>query len=224
MIISHFVKVPEANITQAQLDGMKGFRLKDFFEVKAVPISIIAAIMGFSYSSILSFISSYAIDIHLESAASFFFIVYAVFILISRPFTGRLMDLKGDNIVVFPAMVCFVIGLLAISQAHSSFVFLLAGALIGLGYGTLTSSTQAIAVKESPHYRVALATSTFFIFVDGGVGIGPFVLGALIPIFKFRGLYVMLAGLVLFGILLYYLLHGKKQKLRNPLSEAVSEN
>ena len=79
---------------------MKGFKLKDFFEIKAVPIFIIIAIMGFAYSGILSFMTAYAKEIDLMEAASFFFIVYAVFILISRPFTGRLLDKKGDNTVI----------------------------------------------------------------------------------------------------------------------------
>lgn len=211
IIISLFVKVPEVKLTKEQLRALRGFSLKEFFEIKAIPIAVIAALMGFTYSSILSFLSSYAIKINMETAASFFFVVYAVFILISRPFSGRLMDPKGDNIVIFPAMALFAVGMVTLSQAHAGFVLLIAAALIGLGYGTMTSATQAIAVKESPKHRVALATSTFFIFVDGGVGVGPYILGALIPLLGFRGLYLALAGLVFVSILLYYLLHGKKE-------------
>ena len=124
-IILLFVHIPEGDITKEQLEAMKGFKLKDFFEIKAVPISIIIAIMGFAYSGILSFINSYAKEIDLIDTASFFFIVYAVFILISRPFTGRLLDKKGDNIVIYPALVLFVIGLVILNQAtpwiHSPF-------------------------------------------------------------------------------------------------------
>ena len=157
-IILLFVQIPEGHITKEQLDAMKGFKLKDFFEIKAVPIAIIIAIMGFAYSGILSFMTSYAKEIDLMEAASFFFIVYAVFILISRPFTGRLLDKKGDNIVMYPALILFVIGLVTLSQANQGFTLLLAGALIGLGFGTMNSCCQAIAVKESPRHRVGLAT------------------------------------------------------------------
>ncbi len=45
-----FVQIPKGNITKEQINAMKGFKLKDFFEIKAVPISIIIAIMGFAYS------------------------------------------------------------------------------------------------------------------------------------------------------------------------------
>ena len=210
-----FVRIPEAKITKEQLDAMKGFKLKDFFEIKAIPISIIIAIMGFAYSGILSFMTSYAKEIDLMEAASFFFLIYAVFILISRPFTGRLLDQKGDNIVVYPALLLFVFGLFFLSQAHQGFTLLLAGALIGLGFGTLSSCCQAIATKESPRHRVGLATSTFFIFMDSGVGMGPFLLGFIIPIVGFRGLYLSLAAVVLLSIFLYYVLHGRKKYTEN---------
>ena len=214
-IILLFVYIPEGDITKEQLDEMKGFKLKDFFEKKAIPISIIIAVMGFAYSGILSFINSYAKEIDLIDTASFFFIVYAVFIMISRPFTGRLLDKKGDNIVMYPALLLFGIGLVALSQANEGFTLLLAGALIGLGFGTMTSCCQAIAIKESPRHRVGLATSTFFIFMDLGVGLGPFLLGFIIPIVGFRGLYLTLAVVVFMSIFLYYVLHGKKKRTEN---------
>lgn len=219
-IIVLFVHIPEGHLTKEQLDAMKGFKLKDFFEIKAVPIAIIIAIMGFAYSGILSFMTSYAKEINLMEAASFFFLIYAVFILISRPFTGRLLDKKGDNIVIYPALLLFVIGLVTLSQANQGFILLLAGALIGLGYGTMNSCCQAIAIKESPRHRVGLATSTFFVFMDSGVGVGPFLLGFIIPIVGFRGLYFTLAVVVFASIFLYYVLHGKKKRTENNILQA----
>ena len=219
-IILLFVQIPEGHITKEQLDAMKGFKLKDFFEIKAVPIAIIIAIMGFAYSGILSFMTSYAKEINLMEAASFFFLVYAVFILISRPFTGRLLDKKGDNIVMYPALLLFVIGLVTLSQANQGFILLLAGALIGLGFGTMNSCCQAIAIKESPRHRVGLATSTFYVFMDSGVGVGPLLLGFIIPIVGFRGLYFTLAVVVFASIFLYYVLHGKKKRTENNILQA----
>ena len=176
--------------------------------------------MGFAYSGILSFMTSYAKEINLMEAASFFFLVYAVFILISRPFTGRLLDKKGDNIVMYPALLLFVIGLVTLSQANQGFILLLAGALIGLGFGTMNSCCQAIAIKESPRHRVGLATSTFYVFMDSGVGVGPFLLGFIIPIVGFRGLYLTLAVVVFASIFLYYVLHGKKKRTENNILQA----
>jgi len=205
-----FIKIPKLEFTKEQLKKKKGLSLHNFFEVKAIPISIIACIIALGYSSILTFITTYAKEINLVYVSSFFFIVYAVFVLVSRPFTGRWFDEKGENFVMYPAILLFAMALFLLSQTHNGFSLLLSGALLGLGYGTTSSSVQAIAVKVSPKHRVGLATSTNFIFQDLGVGIGPFLLGYFVPLIGYRGLYMMMAVVVLVCLFLYYLLHGRK--------------
>lgn len=210
LIIVLFSKIPEASMTKEQLQALKNrFGLHNFFEKKAFPISIMMVPMGIAYSGIVSFLNSYALEIQLQDAAAYFFIVYSIFLFISRPFTGRLLDLKGDNVVIYPAILLYSLSLLLLGQAHSGFALLLAGALVALGFGTLMSCSQAIAVKESPKHRVGLGTSTFYICMDGGMGIGPFLTGLLVPFFEYRGMYLTSAVVVLLSIILYYFLHGK---------------
>jgi len=217
-----FIKIPKLKFTKEELKKKKGLSLHNFFEVKAIPISIIACIIALGYSSILTFITTYAKEINLVYVSSFFFIVYAVFVLVSRPFTGRWFDEKGENFVMYPAILLFAMALFLLSQTHNGFSLLLAGALLGLGYGTASSSVQAIAVKASPKHRIGLATSTNFIFQDLGVGIGPFLLGYFVPLIGYRGLYMMMAVVVLVCLLLYYLLHGRKAMYVNEDIESKS--
>src|SRR5699024_7791578 len=102
-VCSLFLNVPKPELTKEQLAGMKGFKLSNFSESKAFPNSVIAAFMGLGYASILSFISSYAIEINLVNIASFSFIFYAVSTLVTIPFAGRWFDTKGENFVMYPA-------------------------------------------------------------------------------------------------------------------------
>jgi len=215
IIIMLFAQIPEVRITKKQMDVMTEFTGKDFFEKSAIPISIIMLLMGIAFSGILTFFNSYAININLSTAASFFFIVYATFILISRPFTGRLLDVKGDNIVIYPALLLFALGLVLLSRAESGFILLLAGALVGLGFGTIMSCAQAIAIKKMPQHRIGLATATFLFCLDVGVGTGPFLIGNIIPIVGFRGMYMIMAVAVFLSIFLYYFVHGKKAAASN---------
>lgn len=195
---------------QDPLNAGKGFQASNFLEFKAIPISIIILVIGFSYSGLLTFISLYTKQIHLEKAASFYFLVYAITVLISRPLSGRLFDIKGANFVVYPCLVLFAVGMLLFSQANHGIVILLAGGVIGLGYGNFISTAQAISIKDVPPHRLGLATSTYFMFVDLGFGIGPYLLGSLIPFTGYRGLYLMMTILILVTIPLYYYLHGRK--------------
>jgi Arabinose efflux permease len=217
-----FVKIPKLEFTKEQLEKRKGFSLHNFFEVKAVPISVISALIALGYSSILTFLTSYVRGINLADVGSFFFIVYAVLVLASRPFTGRWFDKKGENFVMYPAILLFAIALFILSQTHKGFTLLLVGVLVGLGYGTTSSSCQAISVKVSPKHRVGLATSTNFIFQDLGVGFGPFILGSFVPLTGYRGLYMMMAVVVFICIFLYYFLHGRKARYSNKPVESMS--
>lgn len=205
-----FLSVPEITLTNKQLEEMKGFKWSNFFESKAIPISIVCAIIYFCYSSLISFLTPYAKEIHLMDAASFFFIVYAVVILVSRPITGRLFDSKGENIIMYPAFIIFMIGMIFLSQAHHGVALLVAGAFLGYGIGVVQSCGQAIAVKVTPQHRLGLANSTFYIFVDVGVGAGPFVLGLFIPFSGYRGVYMDMAIVTFACTFLYHLLHGRK--------------
>jgi MFS family permease len=193
-----------------QANAERRFRLSDFLEYKAIPISIVILVIGFSYSGLLTFISLYAKEIHLERAASFYFLVYAVTVLFARPLSGRLLDVKGANFVVYPCLLIFAVGMLLFSQATVGITLLAAGVVIGLGYGSFISSAQAISIKGVPPYRLGLATSTYFMFVDLGFGIGPYILGALVAFTGYRGLYLIMTFVILAAIPLYYFLLGKK--------------
>ncbi|MDN7228423.1 MFS transporter [Planococcus liqunii] len=214
LLVSLFVQVPplEAAPTSAQT---KGFSVSNFLEPKAIPIAFITLAVSLCYASVLSFINFYAIEIDLVDTASMFFVVYALAVLASRPFTGRLMDVKGANYVMYPAFAVFALGLFLLSTADNSVTLLLSGALIGLGFGNMQSTTQAVAVKLTPPHRMGLATSTFFIFMDAGLGFGPYILGFIIPITGYSNMYVILAIAALATAFLYYLLHGKKEHAAN---------
>ena len=212
LITAFFVNVPALEVSEKTTEIKKGFKLSNFIEPKAIPIALITLVLAFCYSSVLSFINFYAREIDLVQTASFFFLVYSLAVLVSRPFTGRLMDIKGANYIMYPAFIVFTAGMLLLSFAHNSLTLLLSGVLIGLGFGNMQSCTQAIAVKLTPLHRMGLATSTFFIFLDAGLGFGPYLLGFIIPFTSYSTLYAILGFVVLASTMLYYLLHGKKEK------------
>jgi MFS family permease len=221
VLLSIFTALPKGSITKEQIEEMKGFHIKDFVEVKALPIAVLMGVLALSYSGILSFLTSYSREIKLMTAASFFFIVYSVIVLISRPITGSILDKKGHNVVIYPAILLFSAGLFVLSQAGNGFTLLLGGVLIGFGFGNLQSSLQAVSIKSSPRYRVGLAVSTFFICHDIGVGMGPFLLGYLVPLMGYRNMYLTLAVIVFACAFLYYGTHGNKNTLNKQVSSQV---
>lgn len=185
--------------------------LSAFLQKEALPISCVVILVGIAYASVLSFLSIYSEMLHLVTASSFFFIVFAVVTFVTRPFTGKIYDYFGENKVMYPVLLSFAIGLAILSIVSSPFLLLLSAAFIGFGYGTIVPTAQAIAIQQSPTSKMGLATSTFYIFVDFGAGMGPFILGLLIPFMGYRYLYLAMAGLIIIAMILYFFVHGRYQ-------------
>lgn len=210
LIAVYFLKVTAAKKIKERTEK-KASSMGNFIEFNALPIALVGGLLGLLYSSIISFLAPYTREINLIGAGSTFFVVYSLAILISRPFTGRLFDIKGANFVIYPSFVSFAAGMILLGQAHTTVLLLSAGALLGFGFGTFLSSGQAIAIMLAPREKLGLATSTFFSLTDGGVGIGPLFLGMLLPYVGFRNLYVIMAAGTAITMYLYYLLHGRKK-------------
>lgn len=216
LLLSFTVKEPAHKLSKPdKIKGARSFRISNYLEFKAVPISIIALIISFTYSGVITFISIYAQQINLLDAASIFFIVFAITVIVSRPITGRLLDIKGANIVMYPCLFIYAIAMLLFSQVNAGITLILAGVLFGLGYGNFQSISQAIAIKVAPPHKLGLATATFFIFFDLGYGLGPYLFGFLVPFLGYRGLYSMMVIPILAAAVLYYFLYGKKEKQVN---------
>lgn len=192
--------------------------ISQFIEHKALPISFIMLLASICYSGVLSFINFYAKEIDLVETVSFFFLMYAIAILISRPFTGPLMDRKGENIIMYPAFIIMAIAMVLLSQVQSSFMLLLCASLLGFGYGNIQSVCQTVAVKSASIERMGFATSTFFIFLDAGLGFGPYFIGQALDYIDYSQLYFYSAMCVLVCIAIYYLLHGRKASKRQHVS------
>lgn len=189
-----------------------GARISDYLEPRVASIATVGLFMGFCYSSVLSFMAAYAQEMNLVMAGTFFFVVYAVIITITRPGLGVLFDRKGENFVLYPCYIALAIGLWLISVAHTSWVLLLAGVFVGLGYGTFMSNGQAVCVKLVPIRRVGVATSTYFITLDLGLGVGPYFLGLVRPSMGFSGVYVVTAVFALLCFVLYHFMYGRRAK------------
>ncbi|MCY6991938.1 MFS transporter [Staphylococcus argensis] len=190
----------------------KGFSLSHFIAKEAVPVAILMVLSGLTYSSILSFIKDYAQEINLVTISSYFFIFYAISSLVTRPLAGRMMDEYNENVVAYPSFICLILTYVCLYFTSSSWLLVVAGLLLGAGYGTISSIMQAVAIKVSPPEKYGVATSTYFIGLDLGLGIGPYLLGFLINVMSYAQLYGLMAIVALFTTVLYFLLHGRKAK------------
>ncbi|MEW8965739.1 MFS transporter, partial [Staphylococcus arlettae] len=215
LLISFFINI-QFDITQPaktpSTTPKKAFDINNYIAKEAIPVSIIMMIAGLSYSSILTFLQFFAEEINLVTLSSYFFIFYAIASLITRPVAGRLMDDKNENVVVYPAFIFLILTYFVLSITDTGWMLIVAGLLLGAGYGNISSSMQAIAIKVSPPAKYGIATSTYFIGLDLGLGFGPYVLGFITSTLSYGQLYGIMAIMIIFTTFLYFFVHGRKVK------------
>ena len=215
-VACYLFPVQNIELTDDHKKLLNSWSLNTFIEYKVLFISIVAFLIGLSYSSVLGFLSIYADNLGLSTAGAFFFVVYALIITFTRPFAGQIFDAKGENAVMYPSFIFLAIGLLTLSYTTTSFMLLLSGALIGLGYGTFMSNGQAVCLKLVEPSKVSIALSTYFIGLDLGLGFGPYALGTVHSFLSYSGIYVLCAVLTVGVAILYAIFYkGKDTKAIN---------
>lgn len=215
-VACYLFPVQNIELTHDHKKLLNSWSLNTFIEYKVLFISIVAFLIGLSYSSVLGFLSIYADNLGLSTAGAFFFVVYALIITLTRPFAGQIFDAKGENAVMYPSFIFLAIGLLTLSYTTTSFMLLLSGALIGLGYGTFMSNGQAVCLKLVESSKVSIALSTYFIGLDLGLGFGPYALGTVHSFLSYSGIYVLCAVLTVAVAILYAIFYkGKDAKALN---------
>lgn len=193
VFITAFVRVPKLEVIR--LHSKMRLSINDLFEKKSIPIAIMALILTFAYSSILSYITIFAKSLGLLEAASYFFIAFATSMLLARPFVGRLFDKKGPTIVIYPLIILFSIGLFLLTITKSVLLLIAAAVFIGIGYGSLGPCLQTLAIQFAGKNRSGHGTATFLTFFDIGIAGGAYVLGIIVTHFSYSGLYLF-AGIV----------------------------
>lgn len=154
--------------------------IEKIFEIKAIPVSLFTALTSLGYVSILSFYRLYAVQINLTSAFSWFFIIYSIVLVLSRPVAGRLQDKRGDMIVCVTGIIAQSVGLFLIAYWPSNLTVIVCAVCAALGFGTLNSACTTIVTRNAPEHRRSYAISTFFIFCDATMGFGPALLGSFV--------------------------------------------
>lgn len=209
LIASWFFTIPERELSPAEIAEKWRFSLNSFIDVGALRIGSIMLISGLAYATVLSFLSMHTEMLGIPDSSSAFFTAYAIVALLARLFAGRIQDKYGDNVIALPVFIAFGAGLFLIGIATTAVHITIAGVILGFGFGTLLPAMQSILVNQVPGARMGVATSTFFLLLDIGSGLGPVILGVLVEIVGFAAMFQGAALLAVIAAVLYYFFHGK---------------
>ncbi|GIO26730.1 MFS transporter [Ornithinibacillus bavariensis] len=185
----------------------------DIFEKTAIQPSILVLFITFTFGGIATFLPLHAIERNV-SGIEIYFIVYAVFLLISRTFAGRIYDKKGHLYVFLPGTVMIFVAMMLLAWLPNTSVLLVAAGLYGLGFGSVQPALQAWAVEKAAGNRKGMANATFYSFFDLGIGLGALIFGQIAFLFNYSTIYATGAGSILVSMIIYVALVLRAKKLQ----------
>ncbi|GGM32203.1 MFS transporter [Paraliobacillus quinghaiensis] len=174
----------------------------DFFEKSAVKPASLLFFITVTFGGIASFLPLYTAQKGIEGI-EIYFLFFALFLMISRSFAGKLYDLKGHIAVFIPGTSLIIGAMLLLVWLPNATVLFIAAALYGLGFGSVQPALQAWAVNEAAANRKGMANATFFASFDLGVGVGAMTFGLIAASFGYSIIYLAAAVSVLASMLIY---------------------
>lgn len=136
--------------------------------------------------------------------ASLFFVLFAITIVVTRPWVGRAFDQLGANSLIYPGFILYFIGIIILSLASSPWWVIASAPIIGLGYGAVSPAFQTLGVQAASAERAGAANATYFLSLDIGVGLGSAILSLVIGWVGFAMMYQINACIALAGLFIYH--------------------
>lgn len=179
----------------------------NFVEKKALPSSMLLFFITFTFGGIATFLPAYTFQQGFEPHyIQIYFVLYALSLVTTRFFAGRIYDRRGLGIVFIPGSILIIAGLVLLAILNSP-AYLFAGAILyGLGFGTVQPALQASAINTSPVRKRGMANATFFSAFDLGVGLGAITFGLVAQYADYAAIYWISAASGVLSLILFFIL------------------
>ena len=200
--------------------------LDRFILIKGLLAGVSFTLLAFAYGQISNYIALYAKEMELSISSGLFFTVYAVGLIASRLFAGKMIDKGKVTQIIALDLGITVVALLglglchrlnAIGPVYTAVAFLLIALCCGLGFGAAFPSYNALFINLATNAQRGTATSTYLTTWDLGLGIGIFSGGMLAEHFSFATAYLVASASVLVSLIFFVIVvtpHYQKNKLR----------
>lgn len=201
--------------------------LDRFILLKGLPAGGALLLVAFAYGQISNYIALYAKEMQLPYSSGLFFTVYAVGLIASRLYAGKMVDRGKVAQSVVLGLAILGVSLLGLSMCYklnrinpaiTPYFFLGIAVLCGLGFGTCFPSFNTLFINLASNSQRGTATSTYLTSWDVGLGIGIFCGGVISEHFAFSSAYLIADIMVLLS-LVYFVVFVSPHYQRNKVVE-----
>lgn len=197
IVAASFIKAPE----RPKLEREK-VSFDRFFLLPAWPIFLNQLLPSFAWGTIGPFVAQYGKQINIPNAG-IFFLFWAGGIIVSRIFSGRMVDKGYIHLVNTSAMAIVATAFLGFALIHNIVAFCVSGLFIGIGFGMMFPALQTLYINMAENNQRGTANSTYLVGFDLGLALGMLVGGYISGIYSFEILFMVASGLCFFSILVY---------------------
>nr|WP_295970225.1 MFS transporter [uncultured Bacillus sp.] len=196
--LSSFVKYKKVIPYATQTNRKKW----DFYEKSALKPAWLIMFITVTFGGIATFLPLYSLQKGV-TGIQLYFLLYALALMLTRTFAGKLYDKKGHRAVFIPGALFILIAMLLLSWLPNNLILFTAAILYGIGFGAIQPALQAWSVAQSPANRRGMANATFFSFFDLGIGMGAMIFGQIGHSFGYHVIYLASAFSILISLLSY---------------------
>lgn len=147
------------------------------FEPSVMPAAVLILLSNLVYGAVAAFIIVYAEDRDISNAG-LYFTVFALAVLASRVFGGRMADRLSRMAVIMPTFILTILAMGTLALTNTLALLLLTGVLFGLAFGAGQPALNAFAVDLVEPARRGAGMATFTSFFEAGIGLGAIGMGA----------------------------------------------
>lgn len=187
-------------------------RLSNIVAFEVLPLALIAGLFSMGSGLVSSFLVLLGDQRHIANVG-LYFTVNAIFLVLTRPLSGRLYDRKGLSIVLYPALIFAVIEALLLGHATGLWMIILAAVFKAFGQGIAQPAIQAESINRLGSHKSGIASSTYYVGASLGQGFGPLVGGAMATHIGYEGMFNFSGIMLIIGII-GFTFYGKKDKKR----------
>lgn len=207
------VKKPEAASTE-----MKKKTIDDFILTNALLCAIPFLFLGFAYGALSNYIGVYSEQTAaVTSVGGTFFLIFAAGILAARFVSGKALNRGHVVPVIYIGSSILLVTFFLFALPMNKLLFLAIALFAGTGYGFIMPAFQEMFINLATDDHRGVANATYFTFWDLGIGIGIAIAGYLIQKLGFLWLFLLCAGLIGLGIVVFRLYSSsyyKRHKLK----------
>ena len=175
----------------------------------AIPVALLTTFFAIPYFITQADIGVYVERQHFSIAVGYFFVIYAIALLLIRIGLKKYFDLIRFGFWFWLSLVAMILFLIIATFMVNNWLMGLAAIMLSIGYGVIYSVNQSTALMLAPIEEQGLASSTFYLGLDIGMAAGPMIGGVTAQNLAPDYFYPVLLVIVPIILIIYFIYRKK---------------